>query len=191
MATTPTDPRNKGHGYARKYLKLTKLGTIDEFSTREAIRDYHNFENAHHAPPGDFTEFMARAVFMDKETFLSSMRSYDDKWAAAGYKKILAGLDVDCAETFVHEHKFGYAQHMEDNYFGISEAKALSLLVFEGGYEWENLLAFKEFGLHFLNQAVATCEDNEDTENQRDKHAILTYARARRAEESAKRAKYE
>lgn len=190
MAMDVADPRNKGPGYARRFLRITNK-ELDENETREAIRDHHDFENAHYAPHGQLTLFMNCVISFDKETFLEYLRKFDDKWAIEKYKRMLLDHDVDCAETFVHEHTFGYVQHMEDNYYGIPEAKGLSFLQFEGGFDWHNLRGFKEFGLRFLEQAVATCEDNEDTENQRDKHAILSYAKAKRAEERSKRAKLE
>ena len=178
--------------YAAKFLRFNDAGELDEKKTRQAIEDRYDFAHAYRAPKGELTKFMTEVKDYEHYRFKEALENFDQQWLTVVYKETLARYGVDCAEKFVEEHSFGYGQHMADNY-GISAEEARMFLVFSGGFEWENLAAYKRFGEDFLDQAVSVCEENEDEENLLDKKAIEDWTQAKRKEErgGGKRAKFE
>jgi hypothetical protein len=176
-------------GYGKKFLRYGEDGKLDEKKTMEAIRDKYDFENAWHAPAGKLTELMESIVDLEKYQFEASIADFDDEYLEGWYYERMAHYGVDCAQTFVEEHMYGYIQHMSDNY-GLDGTDTRKLLMFHGGVDWRDLSAFDEYGLGFLDQVVSVCEENDDIENPHDKAATEKLrAEERATRRLAKRAK--
>jgi hypothetical protein len=176
-------------GYGKKFLRYDDDCKLDEKKTREAIQDKYDFEHAWRAPAGKLTELMEGIVDLERYKFEAAIADFDDEYLEGRYYERMANYGVDCAQTFVEEHMYGYIQHMSDNY-GLNEAETRRLLVFDGGVNWRDLPAFSEYGLRFLDQVVSVCEENDDIENPHDKAATEKLrAEERDIRRLAKRAK--
>jgi hypothetical protein len=177
-------------GFGKKFLRFGEDGKLDENKTIAAIQDQYDFENAWRAPAGKVTELMEGIVDLERYAFEAAISDFDDEYLENWYYERMAHYGVDCAQTFVEEHMYGYIQHMSDNY-GLDGAETRKLLVFDGGVDWRDLPAFAEYGLRFLDQVVSVCEENDDIENPHDKAATAKLRAEERAarRQEAKRAK--